>query len=92
MKQSVPVLVWDFAFLLVRFNKNTSITDKMGISFSQNQLHSFRVNKSDKSKHSLLLIRDSHILNWAVHASENQQVSEMEDELHKIKNWVNEET
>ena len=64
----MPVLVGDFSFLFVRLHKDSSIADEMRIPFCQDELHCLRVHKGHEPKHSLLLIRDPHILNWPVDA------------------------
>jgi hypothetical protein len=69
LSERVPVLVWDFSLLLVRLNKHTSIANKMRVPFGKNELHSLRINKSNKTKHPLLLVRNPHILNRPINAS-----------------------
>jgi hypothetical protein len=59
-----PVLVWDFAFLLVRLNKNPGMTHKVRVPFGQNALHSLWVHEGHEPKHPLLLVRYPHVLNW----------------------------
>lgn len=65
----MPVLVWDFAFLLVRLNKHPSITYKMGIPFGQDCLHCLRIDKSNEPKHPLLLVGNPHVLHWPINTS-----------------------
>ena len=67
----MPVLVWNFAFFLIRLNENPSITNKMRVSFGQNELHSLWINKGHKPKHTLLLVWNPHVLNWPINASFN---------------------
>ena len=68
----MPVLVWDFAFLFVRLNKHPCITNKMRVPFGQYYLHGLWIQKGNKSKHPLLLIRNPHILHWPINTSKNK--------------------
>lgn len=70
--ERMPVLVWDFAFLFVWLNKHPCITNKMRIPFGQDYLHRLWINKGNKSKHPLLLIRNPHILHWPINTSKNK--------------------
>lgn len=62
MYRSLPILLRDFAFLLVWFHQNARITNEMRISLRQNQLHGLRIHKCHKPEHSFLLVWDPHIL------------------------------
>ena len=77
-QKRVPVLVRDFALLLIGLNQNPSITNKMRVPFSQNELHCLWINEGYKPEHPLLLIWDPHILNWTENASTTKQNSDLE--------------
>ena len=72
----MPVLVGDFSFLLVRLHKDPSIADEMRISFCQDELHCLRIHKGHEPEHSLLLIRDPHILNRPVDAKNRIKIKQ----------------
>ena len=56
------ILFKDSSFLLVGFDEHTWVADEMRVSSSQYGSHSFRVDKSDKPKHSFLLVWNPNIL------------------------------
>ena len=72
VSERVPVLVRNFSLLFVRFNKHTSITNKMRVPLGKNELHSLWINESNKPKHPLLLVWNPHILHWPINAITNK--------------------
>ena len=65
----MPVLVGDFALLLVGFHEDAGVADEMRIPFSEDQFHRLRVDEGHESEHPFLLVRNSHVLDRPVNAS-----------------------
>lgn len=70
--ERVPELVWDFALLLVRLDKNSGITNKVRVPLGQDELHCLWVDEGDKTKHTLLLVWNPHVLHRPIDASQKQ--------------------